>query len=113
MTKNEKEIFEAALTASALRTTTDIFPDILPPVCGSILSKGWIFIGHYGDFGRVELACSSIHSHGIGQQDKADSQGSLALFSTKELALKALRRAVEKECAYRLRRIDKMLENEV
>jgi hypothetical protein len=112
MTKKEKEALEAALTAAALRTTSDVVPDIPPPTCGG-LSKGFAVVGARSDYGRVEPACSSSVHHGIGQQDKLNSRDALHLYSTKMLALKALRRAVERDCADRLRRVDRMIEAEI
>ena len=111
MTKKEKEALEAALTVAALRTTTDVAPDVPPPTNGG-LSKGFAVVGERSDYGRVELACSSSVHHGIGQQDKTTSQNARHLYSTKILALKALRRVIERDCAERLRRVDRMIEVE-
>lgn len=115
ITKKEKEALEAALMAAALRTTEDVSPDVPPPSISGRkkLSKGWAVVGERGDHGRVELACSSSMYHGIGRQDETSSKGALHLYSTKLLALKALRRAVERDCAERLRRVDRMIEEEV
>ena len=112
MTKKDKEALEAALTASALRTTSDVAPDVPPPlgVCG--LSKGFAVVAERSEYCRVEPACSSSVYHGIGQQEKTTSQKAKHLYSTKMLALKALRRAVERDCADRLRRVDRMIEEE-
>jgi hypothetical protein len=41
------------------------------------------------------------------------SQGARSLFSSRLLALQALRRAVEIDCCKRLRRIDAMIEKEM
>ena len=111
MTKKEKEALEAALTAAALRTTGDVAPDVPPPSSGG-LSKGFAVVAETSDYARVEPACSSSVHHGTGQQDKTTTQGPRHLYSTKEMALKALRRAVERHCAERLRRVDRMIEEE-
>ena len=113
MTKKEKEALEAALTAAALRTTSDVAPDVPPPSASeNRLSKGWAVVGERSDYGRVEPACSSNLYHVIGQQGKTTSQNARHLYSTKMLALKALRRAIERDCADRLRRVDRMIEAE-
>lgn len=111
MTKKEKEALEAALTVAALRTTTDVSPDVPPPTGGG-LSKGFAVVGERSDYMRVEPACSSSVHHGVGHQDKTTSQNARHLYSTKMLALKALRRAIERDCAERLRRVDRMIEVE-
>jgi len=112
MTKKEKELLEAALTAAALHTTSDVAPDV-PPPSGGGLSKGFAVVAERSEYCRVEPACSSSVHHGIGQQDKTNSQNAKSLYSTKMLALKALRRAVERDCAGRLRRVDRMIEEEI
>ena len=111
MTKKEKEALDAALTAAALRTTADVSADVPPPKSKG-LTKGWLPVAERSDFPRVEPACSSSDYHGKGQQYKTTSQGARRLYSTKILALKALRREVEKDCAERLRRVDRMIEEE-
>ena len=111
MTKKEKEALEAALTAAALRATGDVATDVPPPSSGG-LSKGFNIVAVTSDYPRVETACSSSINHGTGQQDKTTAQGPRHLYSTKELALKALRRAVERHCAERLRKVDRMIEED-
>lgn len=111
MTKKEKELLEAALTAAALRTTADVAADVPPPASGRAgLSVGWMLLGERSDSARVEVACSSSVHHGVGRQDRTTSQGARHLYSSELLALKALRREVEKDCADRLRRVDRMIE---
>lgn len=58
------------------------------------------------------VACSSYIHHGIDSDTKTTAQGSRHLFSTKLLALRALRREIEKHSAKRLRDIDRMIEEE-
>ena len=113
MTKKEKDAYEAALTAAALRTTADVKTDVTPPAGSDAeLSKGWAVVAETSEYARVEVACSSSIYHSIGKQDKTDSQRPKHLYSTKLLALKALRRAVEKRAAEQLRRVDRMIEEE-
>lgn len=117
MTKKEKLAFEAALTACALRMTTEVLPDVSPPDCKSDpsgkLTNGWLPVGEEGYRPRVEQACSSCTSHGTGRWDKTTTQGSRHLFSTKLKALRALRHYIEMQCAKSLRRIDVWIEAEI
>lgn len=115
MTKKEKQQLEDALTRAAFVRTQSVATDVPPPsLRGDFgqLSKGWMYVAEHSDYPRVEPACSSSVSHGIGSQDKTYSQNSMSLYSTKLLALRALRHSIENICAERLRRIDKMIEDE-
>lgn len=119
MTKKEKAALEAALeaalTAAALRTTADVEPDLplpAPWVSGRALRKGFLPIAETSDYPRVDVACSDGLYHSSHRDDKVTSQGGRALYSTRLLALRALRRLVEKYCAERLRRVDRMIEEE-
>ncbi len=111
MNKKEREQLERALTASALRATSRVLPDVRPPA-GSGMSVGWLYGGESGSSPGVDVACSSSVFHGYGSIDRTNSQGCRALYSTKLLALKALRHEVELDCARRLRKIDIMIEKE-
>ena len=55
-------------------------------------------------------ACSSAGNHSTYRTDKTTTQRPIPLYSTEELALRALRRAVEKDCMKRLRKVDQMIE---
>jgi len=110
MNKKEKEKLEKLLTISALRYTADVVPDVPPPSTSDSLSTGFIHVGSFSNSPRVEKACSSSCYHSVGRVDKTDSQGARFLYSTELQAAKALRRAVEKDCADRLRKIDRMIE---
>lgn len=112
MNKSEKELMENLKTQLALRWTSPVAPDVMPPKESGELSKGFLPLGELSDYPRVEPACSSIALHGIGRNDRTDRQLPCLLYSTKLLALKALRYAVEKRCAAALRRIDLMIEQE-
>ena len=48
--------------------------------------------------------------HSIGRDDKTTTQQPLSLYSTKLLALRGLRNAIEKDCMSRLRRVDQLIE---
>ena len=109
MTKKEKEALENALTSAALRATSPVKPDIPIPGPGEV-SEGWEAL-----FDRVGIAWSRSCAHGRGPHKKEDkrlsaSQGGIALYSTKTLALKAIRYQTECRAAKELRRIDIMIE---
>ncbi len=99
-----------AAIASAFHRTEPVERDVLPPKELDSLSLGWNFIGSI-EYGRVEKACSNGVSHGTGWE-KVSSQGTLRLFSTKILALKAMRHSVECYCARKLAEIDIQIEAE-
>lgn len=116
MNKTEKAALEAALTEASLRRTSPVEPDVPPPGAGSKvgeLTKGFLPVAEMSDSARVETACSSSVYHSTRSQTKTDSQGARPLYSTKLLALRALRYKVESECAKRLRSIDRMIEEEL
>jgi len=113
MNKKEKALVEDLKTYAALRHTADVKPDVpIPESLSQELSKGYLPVGHLSDMARVEPACSSSVHHGIGRQDKTSSQRPVELYSTRMLALRKLRYDAEQECARRLRRIDRMIEDE-
>lgn len=113
MNKREREALEAALTEAALRRTSPVDPDVVPPMSGAGgLTTGFILVGEYSDSPRVDVACSSSVHHGVGQVNQTSTQGSRKLYSTKIAALRALRYKVETRCAALLRRVDKMIEEE-
>jgi hypothetical protein len=116
MTKKEKAALEEALTLSALRATAGAQPDVMPPSSFSGHTSGFLFAGERGDYPKVFEAWSESVSHGRGESRLASmsgSQGARSLFSSRLLALQALRRAVEIDCCKRLRRIDAMIEKEM
>lgn len=125
MNKSEKARMEALeqqlREAKALRWTDPVTPDIPPPEGGSMReTSGFAALGSL-QYGRVEPASSSCVAHGRGystraEQQKAGSSGSqrpIHLFSTKLLALRALRNSMEREAAQRIAIIDKMIEDEI
>lgn len=110
MNKSERATFAYLRTMLALHITEAVEPDIAPPAKSNALRKGWLFNVHSQ---RVEIACTSGVSHSFGQDDQARSQGTRRLFSSRLLALRALRYATEQECAKKLRDIDRQIETEV
>ena len=113
MTKKEQAALEQALTHSALRATSPQEPDVPIPSSFSVLSKGWLPIAGSTDGAQVEPACSSSINHANGRTDKTTTQGPRRLYSTRLIALRQLRYEAEQAAAYRLRRIDRMIEQEL
>lgn len=113
ITKREQAHVEQVLTRAALHTTTDVEPDIAPPHRGDT-TRGFLFFSS-ASRPYVCQAWSTSTAHGTGDPAAAkrvSCKGARHLFSTKALALRALRRSVEDECASRLRSIDRMIEQE-
>lgn len=106
MTKKELAEVEALKTALALRfTDADERPDIPSPGPGE-KTTGWRGNSYSG---RAELMWSEFTSHGNGSARSSRlvaSQGGIPLHSSKERALRAMRREVERRCAKLLREID-------
>lgn len=117
MNKKEQAAFEAMkreiLLAKAFRFTERVKPDIMPPTT-SELRKGWHYNSYIGSYSgpRVHRACTSAVHHSIGNDTKTDTQQPLSLYSTKLLALRALRHDVEKQVANILADIDEQIEAE-
>lgn len=108
MNKKEKAEFEAAkkavFVARALNWTDPVAPDIPVPLCGE--ARGFV-VGH--DCVMHGLSTSVSHASGwidSSPPTRTTSQGARSMYSTKLLALRALRHAVECECAKRLAKID-------
>lgn len=117
MTKKEKAEFDAAIYRAelfgALRWTSEVKEDVHPPGFSQYreFSTGW----HYNKHRLiVEKEWSSMVAHGSGSEPAGKyasaRQNGKRLFSSKKLALMAMRHAVEKEAAQKLLRIDKMIE---
>lgn len=107
MTKKEREAMEAAL-----RWTAPVERDVRPPKEWDRRSLGWDMNSHSG---TVREAWSEINSHGDGHAAKPDihyysaSQGCRSLYSTKALALAALRHELELKAAASLLAVDRQL----
>ena len=104
---------QTARVRAALRWTEQAPPpDVLPPehVYGDTgLSTGYIFNVYKPS---IDVACSSSASHTIGRLDRTTSQRPLRLYSTRLLALQALRNAMERDFAEKLAAIDAQIEQE-
>lgn len=110
MNKKEKEMVEDLKVRCSLRLTEPVFPDVEIPKYDEPDTKGFMMNSYSM---RVDKACSSAHGHCSTGDDKTTSQGGIKIFSTKLLALKAMRSEVEIRIAKELRKIDKMIEEEL
>lgn len=104
----EQEAQEPRIRAALRWTEPAPGPDVAPPSWDG-LSTGYLFNAHTN---RVDVACSSSVSHAFGRTDQTTTQGARRLYSTRLLALQALRNAVERACAERLTAIDRQIEQE-
>jgi len=117
MNKKEQAAFEALqrelLMAKAFRFTEPVKRDVVPPSSMG-LNKGWDYNSYIGGHGgpRVDVACTSAVHHAFGNNTKTDTQQPRYLYSTKLLALRALRYDVEKQVANILADIDEQIEQE-
>lgn len=113
MTKKEKAEFDAAIYRAellgALRWTSEVKKDIAPP--GPLISNDYVTGWDYNSNSMIAgKAWTSSYSHGNGEIcGKHGSQYAKRLFSTKKLALMAMRNEIEKEAAKKLLLIDKMI----
>ena len=111
MTKKEQEAMKAAIdradTLAALRWTNPVERDVGVPLQG--YSEGW----EYNTYSQsVRLCWSDRVAHGDGAAPtdgryRSGSQGSRRLFSTKGLALAAMRHEMEKKAAADLMNVDR------
>ncbi len=104
----EQEAEERARIRAALHWTddADTTADVPPPEGWNELTTGYTFNVYSR---RVDVACSSPINHAVGRTDRTTAQRSLALYSTRERALRALRVALEQEFAAELAKIDELI----
>lgn len=112
MTKKEKAELERGRSWRALRWSEveEVAPDLPIPKWPAV-TNGWAINAYCKDIRR---AWSESTSHGDGEwsgnyRTRSTSQGGIALYSTEELALRALRCIVEREAAERLLSIDESI----
>jgi hypothetical protein len=120
MAMNKKEQAELAdlknslRLAKALRWTEQVLKDVPPPTTYGKETSGFVFNAYSFS---VSAAWSSTVSHGIGSHARegrsSGSQNSISMYSTRLLALRGLRNAVEQESAKKLAEIDKQIEAEL
>lgn len=113
MTKKEQAAMQAAIdraeTLAALRWTWPVVRDVGVPLQG--YSEGWDYNAHSQ---RVWQGWSDRVAHGEGAAPEAGkyrsgSQGSRRMFSTKALALAAMRYEMEQKAAADLMRVDRQI----
>ena len=99
---------DRAETLAALRWTSPVQPDVGVPKTG--YSQGWDY-NSYSQ--RVWIGWSSTVSHGTGVIADArfviGVQGARKMYSTKTLALAAMRHELEKKAAADLLKIDRLI----
>lgn len=110
MNKKEQAEIEMLKTKLALHFYPAIEPDLDIPGYDDGIVNGWTYNVYSM---RVEKACTSYAYHGIGLWDKTNSQGLMRLYSTKELAYKALLAKMALKYANELRDVEKKMEAEI
>ncbi len=116
MTKAEKAelqgLRDRLALVSALRWTEAVKPDVPVPAHSDPATTGWAY---NAPSLRIEQMWSESHAHGWGASRGrgSASQRGRALYSTRLLAVRAMRYEVEQECAAKLAQIDRMIEAEV
>jgi len=115
MTKKEQDAMQAAIdradTLAALRWTNPVARDVGVPLQG--YSEGW---DYNAPSHRVWLGWSDRVGHGSGPAPgkfRSGSQGSRRMFSTRALALAAMRHEIEKKAAEELLSIDRQIAAEI
>jgi len=89
--------------------TRGICHDIPAPTESGVVTKGWV----YSMYNEVVIpACSSNISHGVNSHTDLRSQCAIPLYSTKKLALQAMRAELEGVYARKLAKIDEDIEKE-
>jgi hypothetical protein len=117
MTKKEQaamaDLQRELAEARALRFTPLVERDLPAPDRGtSGMISGWDYNAYYMN---AEQAWSESVAHGRGSAPKSSmsaSQGALSLYSTKLLALKAMRNEMEHKAARELAKVDALIEQE-
>jgi len=111
MTKKEKAEFDSAIqranTLAALRWTEPVKKDLPAPQGFRESTCGWDYNTYSCSIRQMWSECTA-HGEGLARSSSA-SQNGRSLFSTKLLALRALRHAIECESAEKLRRIDEQI----
>lgn len=114
--KEQAELAQAKLDAvinRALRWTDPVNPDLMPPNWGEPDIRGYVYNTYNM---RIEPAWSDSAYHSIGSHERKKhiaSQGARPLYSTRFLALRALRSAKEIEIAKQLADIDMLIAAEL
>lgn len=109
MNKKEKAEMERLGIVAALRWSGECEPDMPVPTEYRHPEPGYMF-NVYGC--RVTDSCSTANFHSATTNKKTTSQAGIRQYSTRLLALRGLRAAVEKRAAKELYMIDEMIEEE-
>jgi len=108
MNKKEKQLFEDLKIKVAFRFTKPIEPDLdHPKLSSDEIVNGYSFNSYSK---RIEKSCSSSVYHSSYGWDKTNQQQPIRQYSTKILALKAMRNEMENKAAKELYEIDKKIE---
>lgn len=109
-----RNVYDLLRIAKALRWTERVPPDVPVPQGHGELSKGYLPNSHYDNGrGRVSPACSTSVGHSEGRDDKTTSQGARQLYSTRLLAIRAMRHEMELRFARMLADVDERIEKEM
>lgn len=104
-----EELRKQLAIAKAFRFTEPVERDVQPPESYSALATGWV----YNEYNcMVSVACSNSVHHAVGRTDKTNTQRPISMYSSKLLALKGLRNALEQKYAKALADIDAQIEKE-
>ena len=115
----QKDIEIEMLTAQlALHVTKDVDFDVAPPKGGyGVVAQGWHARWHPDSLGwgmRAEPALTTAASHAVGKDaTRTNRQQGIFMYSTRELALRAIRRQIELYAARELRKCDLLIEQEI
>lgn len=120
MTKAEKAALAAVQHELALHRAMRLDPieppDVPPPEAGSVPwdrhTNGWTINAYTG---TIQRAWSKHHTHGWGEapvRNGSASQQGIALYSTRLLALRALRATMARQAAEKLAKIDAEIASE-
>jgi hypothetical protein len=109
MTKAEQKLVDDLKMRLALHFSDPVEPDVLPPKNFGAVVNGYVFNEHSEE---VRKSCSSNILHSAWGWDNPSSRGHIKQYSSKLLALKALRHEMELKFAAKLHKIDQMIEEE-
>lgn len=111
MNKKEKQAMEVLKVKCALCWTRPIAPDIPKPADShKDIVPGYVFNAYCLS---VSESCSTSLYHSKDDSTRTTTQNPIEQYSTKLLALRAMRHEVELKCASRLREADVMIEQEI
>ncbi len=120
MNKNEKALMEEARRQAAFYRTLPVTPDVaaaeLEHAGASEILSGFLPTGKLGHSPQVQPAITTPVSHGVGEHVDARSdliKGPRDLYSSRLLALQALRWQLEQECMTALREVDREIAREL